>query len=68
MRGRRRWAVVQDNLPEWFRRSTRMAHVSARGGIEWLKYGEWRLMRLRLALNHPDYEQMIRQSRERIAA
>ena len=46
----------------------RMAHVSARGGIEWLKYGEWRLMRLRLALNHPDYEQMIRQSRERIAA
>ena len=62
----RLWSVVDDMLHALW--SRRMAHVSARGGIEWLKYGEWRLMRLRLALNHPDYEQMIRQSRERIAA
>lgn len=62
----RLWATVDNMLHALFAR--RMARVSVRRGVEWLKYGEWRLMRLRLSLNHPDYEQLIRLSRERIAA
>lgn len=62
----RLWSAVDDMLHALWAR--RLAHISVRRGIEWLKYGEWRLMRLRLALNHPDFEQMIRLSHERIAA
>ena len=58
----RLWSAVDDMLHALWAR--RLAQVSARPGIEWLKYGEWRLMRLRLALNHPDFEQMTRHSRE----
>lgn len=62
----RLWSVVDDMLHAFWAR--RLAHVSVRRGVEWLKYSEWRLMRLRLALNHPDFEQMIRLSHERSAA
>lgn len=57
----RLWSVVDDMLHALW--SRRLAHVSVRRGIEWLKYGEWRLMRLRLALNAPDFEQLIRLAR-----
>jgi len=62
----RLWSVIDDMLHALW--SRRLALVSVRRGIEWLKYGEWRLMRLRLALNHPDFEQTVRLGRERIAA
>lgn len=54
----RLWSVVDDMLHALW--SRRMSLISARRGVEWLKYGEWRLMRLRMALNHPDFEQMLR--------
>jgi thiamine kinase-like enzyme len=54
----RLWSVVDDMLHALW--SRRMSLVSARPGVEWLKYGEWRLMRLRLALNHPEFEQLLR--------
>lgn len=54
----RLWGTVDDMLHALW--SRRLAHVSARRGIEWLKYGEWRLMRLRLAVNDPGFEQLIR--------
>lgn len=54
----RLWAVVDDMLHAFW--SRRLAHSSVRRGIEWLKYGEWRLMRLRMALNDPGFEQLIR--------
>jgi thiamine kinase-like enzyme len=54
----RLWSFVDDMLHAvWFRV---MAHVSVRTGLEWLKYGEWRLMRLRMALNHPQFEERLR--------
>ncbi|SMO90475.1 phosphotransferase [Paracoccus laeviglucosivorans] len=62
----RLWSAVDDMLHAFWAR--RLALVSVRRNVEWLKYGEWRLMRLRLVLNHPDFEQLIRLSRERIAA
>ncbi|MTD98815.1 phosphotransferase [Paracoccus sp. YIM 132242] len=57
----RLWSVVDDMLHALW--SRRLALMSARRGVEWLKYGEWRLMRLRLALNHPDFEQLVRLAR-----
>lgn len=54
----RLWSAVDDMLHGLW--SRRLAQVSARRGVEWLKYGEWRLMRLRLALNAPDFEQLLR--------
>lgn len=54
----RLWSFVDDMLHALWSRLK--ARTSARGGVEWLKYGEWRLMRLRMALNHPQYEQKIR--------
>lgn len=39
-----------------------MAKVSARRSIEWIKYAEWRLMRLRMALSHPQFEEKLRVS------
>lgn len=62
----RLWSVVDDMLHALWAR--RLSRVSVRRSVEWLKYGEWRLMRLRLAVTHPDYEQLVRLSRERIAA
>ncbi len=54
----RLWSFVDDMLHALWSRFH--AHHSVRGGVEWLKYGEWRLMRLRLALNHPGFEEKIR--------
>ncbi|WP_414898907.1 phosphotransferase [Rhodovulum sp. YEN HP10] len=54
----RLWSFVDDMLHALWARLK--ARTSVRGGVEWLKYGEWRLMRLRMALNHPQFEQKIR--------
>ncbi|MCE8467826.1 ParB N-terminal domain-containing protein [Rhodovulum sulfidophilum] len=54
----RLWSFVDDMLHALWSRLK--ARTSVRGGVEWLKYGEWRLMRLRMALNHPGFEQKIR--------
>ena len=54
----RLWSFVDDMLHGLWSRL--QAHRSVRGGVEWQKYGEWRLMRLRLALNHPGFEEKIR--------
>ena len=58
----RLWATVDDMLHAFW--SRRLARTSARRGVEWLKYGEWRLMRLRMALNDPGFEQLIRLAME----
>lgn len=52
------WSYVDDMLHALSARV--MAHTSVRTGLEWLKYGEWRLMRLRMALNHPQFEEKLR--------
>lgn len=54
----RLWSFVDDMLHALWSRLR--AHGSMRGGIEWLKYGEWRLMRLRMALMHPQFEEKLR--------
>ncbi|MBL3595081.1 phosphotransferase [Rhodovulum sulfidophilum] len=54
----RLWSFVDDMLHALWSRLK--ARTSVRGGVEWLKYGEWRLMRLRMALNYPGFEQKIR--------
>ncbi|WP_027349343.1 phosphotransferase [Halotalea alkalilenta] len=36
------------------------ARTTTRKQIEFMKYGEWRLMRARLALNHPQFEEKLR--------
>ena len=38
-----------------------MAATSARRGVEFLKYGSWRLLRCRLALRDPRFEERLRQ-------
>lgn len=58
----RLWSFVDDMLHALWSRLN--AHTSARGSVEWLKYGEWRLMRLRMALGHPGLEEKIRIVRE----
>lgn len=58
----RLWTLVDDMLHAMWGRL--MAGKSTRGSVEWLKYGEWRLMRLRLGLNHPQFEEKIRCVRE----
>ena len=58
----RLWGIVDDMLHALW--SRRLARTSARRGVEWLKYGEWRLMRLRMALNDPGFEQLIRLTKE----
>jgi hypothetical protein len=54
----RLWSHVDDMLHALWARG--MAHRSERRSIEWIKYGEWRLLRLRLALRHPLYEARVR--------
>lgn len=54
----RLWSHVDDMLHALW--SRRMAHRSERKAIEWIKYGEWRLLRLRMALVHPLFEEKIR--------
>ncbi len=52
------WSNVDDLLHAVSARV--LARVSARTGLEWLKYSEWRLMRLRMSLNHPQFEERLR--------
>ncbi|AJE47564.1 phosphotransferase family protein [Celeribacter indicus] len=54
----RLWSHVDDMLHALWARL--MAHRSERRSVEWIKYGEWRLLRLRIALSHPLYEEKIR--------
>ncbi|WP_283179629.1 phosphotransferase [Gemmobacter sp. 24YEA27] len=54
----RLWSVVDDMIQAIFCRI--FGHVSVRKSLEWLKFGEWRLMRARLALHHPGFEEKIR--------
>jgi thiamine kinase-like enzyme len=58
----RLWSHVDDMLHALW--SRRMAHRSERKAVEWIKYGEWRLLRLRMALVHPLFEEKIRISGE----
>ncbi|WP_300585307.1 phosphotransferase [Marivita sp.] len=56
----RLWSFVDDLLHAlWSRLKSK---TSQRGAIEWLKYGEWRLIRVRMALMHPQFEEKIRLS------
>lgn len=54
----RLWSHVDDLLHGLWARL--MASRSERGGVEWLKYGEWRLLRLRMMLRAPTFEEKIR--------
>lgn len=54
----RLWSHVDDLLHALWARL--MAHRSERRSVEWIKYGEWRLLRLRLALRHPLFEARVR--------
>jgi thiamine kinase-like enzyme len=52
------WSYVDDLLHALT--AVIMAHTSVRTGLEWLKYSEWRLMRVRMGLNHPNFEEKLR--------
>lgn len=54
----RLWSAVDDMIQAVFCRI--FGHVSERKSLEWLKFGEWRLMRARLTLHHPGFEEKIR--------
>ncbi|MEO3417191.1 phosphotransferase [Roseovarius sp. CAU 1744] len=58
----RLWSHVDDMLHALWSRLN--AKRSERKSVEWIKYGEWRLLRLRLSLSHPLYEEKIRMTRE----
>lgn len=50
----RLWSIVDDVMHGLWARG--QGKTSARRAVEWLKYGEWRLMRARMALRHPQFE------------
>ena len=54
----RLWSVVDDVMHCLWARVA--GARSVRGAIEWLKYSEWRIMRARLALHHPGFEEKLR--------
>lgn len=54
----RLWSHVDDMLHALW--SGLMAHKSERKAVEWIKYGEWRLLRLTMALQHPLFEERVR--------
>ncbi|MEI4474101.1 phosphotransferase family protein [Frigidibacter sp. MR17.24] len=54
----RLWSIVDDVMHSVWARVAGAG--SCRGSIEWLKYSEWRMMRARLGLRHPGYEEKIR--------
>ncbi|WP_108259448.1 phosphotransferase family protein [Mangrovicoccus ximenensis] len=54
----RLWSIVDDVMHALEARVTGAASV--RKGLEWLKYSEWRMMRARLGLTHPQFEEKIR--------
>ena len=58
----RLWSYVDDLMHALWARLH--AKTSQRGGVEWLKYGEWRLIRVRMGLMHPQFEEKIRLSGE----
>lgn len=58
----RLWSYVDDLLHALWARL--YAKISQRGSVEWLKYGEWRLIRVRMGLMHPQFEEKIRLSGE----
>lgn len=58
----RLWSHVDDLMHALWARLH--AKTSQRGAVEWLKYGEWRLIRVRMALMHPQFEEKIRLSKE----
>jgi thiamine kinase-like enzyme len=58
----RLWSHVDDMIHALWSRL--MAHRSERKGIEWIKYGEWRLLRLRMSLLHPLFEEKVRITKE----
>lgn len=54
----RLWSFVDDLLHALWARLH--AKTSQRDGVEWLKYGEWRLIRVRMGLMHPQFEEKVR--------
>lgn len=54
----RLWSFVDDLLHALWARL--YAKTSQRSSVEWLKYGEWRLIRVRMGLMHPQYEEKVR--------
>lgn len=54
----RLYAAVDDVMQALW--SLTMAATTTRRHLEFLKYGQWRLMRARLALRHPQFEEKLR--------
>ena len=54
----RLYAVADDLY--WALWSSKMNATSARRGIEFLKYAQWRFLRCRMALQDPDFERKLR--------
>ncbi|MBP1860431.1 phosphotransferase [Rhizobium herbae] len=54
----RLYAIADDLF--WGVWGTLMDTVSPRGGVEFLKYAQWRLLRCRMALRNPRFEAMLR--------
>jgi aminoglycoside phosphotransferase len=54
----RLYAAVDDVMQALW--SLTMAATTARMHLEFLKYGQWRLMRARLTLRHPQFEEKLR--------
>ncbi|MCB5410452.1 phosphotransferase family protein [Pseudogemmobacter faecipullorum] len=52
------WSALDDLMHALYCRV--LGHISGRKALEWLKFGEWRLMRARLMLSHPGFEEKIR--------
>ena len=52
------YGIVDDVL--WGLRMLRLAHVSPRSGVEFFKYGEWRLLRARMNLRRWSFEAKLR--------
>lgn len=50
----RLWSIVDDVMHGLWAREH--GKTSVRRAVEWLKYGEWRLMRARMQLRHPQFE------------
>lgn len=58
----RLWSCVDDLLHGLWARL--LSFHSVRTSIEWLKYSEWRLLRLRMMLTHPDHAERLGLARE----
>lgn len=49
---------VADDL-RWTMIALLTSHLSPRKAVEYLKFAEWRLLRARMALRHPDFETLL---------